>query len=177
MLADHSAKGRLRGGITIIEALRIFEEESNTALGQVLDEAAKLIEHRGRTWTAAMAGIEDALSRQIEQAPKLLDKARRVASSNREASIGVAMGERLAEIGTRLRIQLSDFQEGWSSPTPKTWKDRHPFWYAVALLAAGAVIGSAGSIITGVLTSKSGREPRVAPVSSHTASTAAAPGR
>src|SRR5688572_29052558 len=61
MLADHSARGRLQSGATIIAALRIYEEHSQEALGQALSEAGKLIEHHGRAWAASMDGIEEAL--------------------------------------------------------------------------------------------------------------------
>jgi hypothetical protein len=57
MLANHSAAGRLQSGNTIIRAVEIFDEETSKALTQCLDEAAKLIDHRGWRWAGQWTAL------------------------------------------------------------------------------------------------------------------------
>lgn len=151
MMADHSAKGRLQSGATIIRALEIYEMHSRQALEQTLGEAAKLIEHRGRKWSAAMDGIAEALEHQLSQAQEYLAKARRVADRENSPSISPAIDEHLAGIALRLRGQLADFRDGWTAPVPKLWKDRHPLIFQFALLIFGAAVALAASYAAGLL--------------------------
>ncbi len=149
MLGEHSAKGRLQSGATIIAAISIFEECSHRALNQVLLEAAKLIEHRGRKWARAMAGISTALDQHMADAPEFLEPTIRLADQRNTASIAKAVEERLAEAGAQLRAQLQDFQQGWTAPVHKPWKERHPILYPIAMLILGALITLAVQLATG----------------------------
>lgn len=72
MHADHSAKGRLGSGSTARQAILIFQKQMNEALGQVLREASKLIEHRGKAWGDAMTAISNALETELLGAQELL---------------------------------------------------------------------------------------------------------
>jgi hypothetical protein len=141
MLSDHSAAGRLQSGATITAALRIFEEHSHRALDAVLSETAKLVEHRGRRWTAAMADISGALEDHLATARSRLDRTFKIADRQASPSVARAIDEQLVEMGERLRTLVSDYSSGWTSPVPKPWKDRHPLIYAVVLLLIGALIG------------------------------------
>ena len=141
MMADHAAKGALQSGGTIKAALRIYEEQSRKALDQSLAEAAKLIDHRGRSWTAALNGIRELLDEHLAAARQHLEKPIKVADPRKSPSVSGAVDGRLSEIGTRLHDRFSEFQEGWTAPVPKLWKDRHPLFYAVLLLMIGAGVG------------------------------------
>lgn len=151
MLADHSAKGRLQSGATIKAALRIFEDESASALDAVLLEAANLIEHHGRKWSAAMAGIGDALVAHVMGAREMLSKPLRLADRQGSESIARAVDESLQGARERLERRLSDFRDGWTAPRPKFWKDRHPQLFQVILLIVGAAVALAGSYAAGLL--------------------------
>ena len=141
MLSTHAAKGRLQSGATVIAAIGIYEEHSKEALAQVLAETAKLIEYRGRKWSTAMEGISEALEAHIQLAPEILKNPLRIANRQEHQSITDAFNERLGACAGRLRNQLLEFRDGWTSPIPKHWKDRNPIWYAVGLLVLGAVVG------------------------------------
>lgn len=149
MLPEFAAKGRLGSGATIKAAIRVFEQRSAEALDGTLAEAAKLIEHRGRKWAAAMAGIVDALDQHLARAGDALKYP--LQAGNRDGSEAAALraDELVSEAGTRLNTRLSDFRDGWTAPTPKLWKDRHPVWYALFLLVIGAVVGAAIRSLTG----------------------------
>jgi hypothetical protein len=143
MVSQHAAAGRLQSGATIRAALRIFEESTGRALARSLSEAAKLIEHRGRSWSSAMQGIEQALEDHLKSAPERLSKARRLADRQNSPSVTRAIDDHFAEIDARLRSQLAEFRDGWTSPIPKQWKDRHPVLFAGAIASFGALIGAA----------------------------------
>lgn len=142
MITDHSARGQLQSGATIKEALRFFEEQSSRVLARTLNEAGKLVEHRGLKWRAAMDGIEEALTAHLENAHAYLQPTINLADRHTTSSVSSAVDERLANTGARLRAQLEEFREGWTAPVPKMWKDRHPFWYALMLIVIGALIGA-----------------------------------
>jgi hypothetical protein len=148
MLGKHSAMGRLQSGSTIVAALDIFEEHSAQALDQVLSEAAKLIEHRGSKWTAALSGIEEALSQHLALRQPPIEHVRRLADRQNMPSVNQAIEERLGGIRRRLEMRLADFRDGWTAPPPKLWKDRHPFLHAVILLLIGAAFGFAANLVT-----------------------------
>jgi hypothetical protein len=144
MLSKFAAKGRSGSGATIRAAVQIFEERTSGALDTVLAEAAKLIEHRGKAWTAAMAGIGDALQQHLSRAREVVSGPIRV--GNRGGSPDDAASQAtdglISDARERLTERLADFRDGWTAPVPKHWKDRHPFWYAVGLLVIGAIIGA-----------------------------------
>ena len=54
LIAEYSAKGLPKRGATAKRSLEIFEEETAKFLQQTLDEAAKLVEHRGRAWMVTL---------------------------------------------------------------------------------------------------------------------------
>ena len=49
----------------------------------------------------------------------------------------------ISTAGGRLRLRLAEFRDGWTAPTPKQLKDRHPAAYAISLLIVGAFAGAA----------------------------------
>ena len=151
MMGDHAAKGRLQSGATVKAAVRIFEDHSNRALRQTLDEAAKLIEHRGRAWTDAMDGMSEALDSHLAKAPEHLAKAVHVADHANTPSVAQAFDELLLELGTRLRGQIAEFRQGWTAPLAKKWQERHPLMYAVALLLIGAAVGLAVPLVKSLI--------------------------
>ena len=143
MIAEHAAMGRLQSGATIKAAIAIFEKRSSRALNQTLAEAAKLIEHRGWKWRAAMSGIGEALETHIGAAVTILGRPFNLANAPGSPSVWSAAEERLAGVARRLRDQAAEFEQGWTAPTPKPWKDRHALVYAIILLIVGALIGLA----------------------------------
>jgi hypothetical protein len=151
MLADHSAAGRLGSGATAKAAVRIFEETATVALDQVLAEAAKLIEHRGRQWDLALAGIAAALDTHLATAPDKRERATRLSGARESPAAMAALTALLEEMSARLRLRLSDFHSGWTAPVPKAWKDRHPTLFQVVLLVAGAIVALGGSYLAGAL--------------------------
>jgi hypothetical protein len=121
--------------------MQIVEERSSAALDQALAEAAKLIEHRGRKWRAAMAGIGEALDNNHAERLGLMQKPMNLADRTGSTSVRGAVDREMAAITARLRQRLADFSEGWTAPVPKQWKDRRPLAYAILLLAIGAISG------------------------------------
>lgn len=150
VVADHAAKGQLQSGATIKKALRAFEECSSKALDQVLNEAAKLIQHRGRKWQAATNQIRAALDEHLVAAPEHLSVAKRLAGADAGAA-AEAVDERLTAIGGRLRYQLDEFADGWTAPVGKTWNERHPVLLRIAMLIIGSVLALGGAYAAGVL--------------------------
>jgi hypothetical protein len=151
MLAEHSSKGLLQSGSTNKAALRSFEEHSREALAKTLEEVAKLIEHRGPKWRAAMAGIEEALNDHLARARAHLQPTISLADRAATGSVSKAVDERLAGTAARLKDQLSEFCDGWTAPAPKLWKDRHPLAFQVLLLIIGAAVALGLSYATGLL--------------------------
>jgi hypothetical protein len=147
MLADHSAKGRLGSGSTAIAARRIFEEHTSRALDQVLGEAAKLIEHRGRDWQLAMSGIGSALHDRLTQAPEKLSRAVKLSGARDSKSALSALDRELSQMRQRLVTRFVDFRDGWTAPVAKPWPDRHRVLYAVGLLLLGAIVGTLVKVI------------------------------
>ena len=49
--------------------------------------------------------------------------------------------ERLDKTAAVLRLELQSFDEGWTSPVPERWTNRHPALYAVLLLICGSLLG------------------------------------
>lgn len=153
MLALHSAKGRLGSGSTAMAARSIFEEHTARALDQVLGEAAKLIEHRGRKWQLAMDGIEVALRDRLEQASEKLARATKLSGARESPSAMSVLDRELSEMCVRLETRLADFRDGWTAPVAKPWPDRHRFLYAVGLLLMGAILGAVvKAVFSGVRT-------------------------
>ena len=135
----HSAAGRLQSGLTAITAVEIFETRMSEALAQILDEAAKLIEHRGTAWTKAMREITDALETEINGTATLLENSFRIARLPGDSATK-AINDRIEDVASSLREQVASFADGWTAPTPKKWVDRHPIFYAVLLAAVGGVL-------------------------------------
>lgn len=141
MHAEHSAKGLLASGSTAKRAVSIFQERMSEALTQILGEIAKIIEHRGREWSAAMSAVASALDEELSAAPALLEPSFRLARVG-EGSAQSAAHALIDRASQELRQQLSEFSEGWTAPEPKRWSERHPLLYAVMLLVAGSLIGA-----------------------------------
>src|SRR5690606_7510546 len=120
MLAEHSAKGLLKSGATAKRSVEIYEEESRQALGQVLDEMARLVEHRGREWTAATAAIGKALDAHSAKAREVLDKPLGIAGAKGDTAAAQAIDRLLGKVANHLRTQLNEFHEGWTAPVPKS---------------------------------------------------------
>lgn len=140
ILAENSAKGLLRSGATAKQAVAAYGKNTSTALAQLLDEVAKRINHRGRDWNKAMGEIGLALDAQFDLAGTTIEPALMVAGAS-DGSARRAVDDMIATVANDLREQLTEFDQGWTSPNPMKWTDRQPVLYATALLLAGAVAG------------------------------------
>lgn len=107
-----------------------FDEHSNQALQQILDETANRIDHRGCKWRSEMKVVEHALNEYITSAPNFL--------------LPLVLVDNL---GANLPRQFSAFRDGWTSPRSRPWHERHAVLYAILLLVAGALVEPVGSII------------------------------
>lgn len=136
ILAEHSAKGRLRSGATIIRVTEAFAQRSREALDEVQASAAGRADHRGRKWRSMMALIDEAIDRHMDAAPATVSEFTRVAGANHEALAAPALGNLREELHTR----LADFREGWTAPRASNWRERNAVLYALLLLVAGAAI-------------------------------------
>jgi hypothetical protein len=141
LVAQNAAKGALQSGATLKASMRIIEERSTDALDQALSEASKLIEHRGRKWRRAIAGIRDGLDAHDADRTMLMQKPLNLADRAGSPSARNAVDREMGAITSRLRQRLADYSEGWTAPLPKPWKDRRPLIYAILLLLLGAAGG------------------------------------
>lgn len=146
MHAEHSAKGLLGSGATAKRAISIFKDRMSEALDQILEEIAKVVEHRGRRWSAAMSAVASALDEELLAAPILLEPSFRLARLGRGSSRRAAQ-DLIDRAADELRKQLSEFCEGWTAPPPRRWPERHPLIYALMLVVVGSLIGAAVSQI------------------------------
>ncbi len=156
MLATHSAKGLLGSGATAKNAIALYESHSSDALNHIMHEQAKLITHRGRDWNSASAQIEVALEEQISASLQLLGGAFKVAGIERKSGASREVERLLDEVAGRLRMQLSDFRDGWTAPVPENFSQRNPIFYAIILLALGALVGELFGVIGDKLVSPQG---------------------
>jgi hypothetical protein len=147
MTGEHNAAGRLQSGATAVVAVGIFEEHSASALDQTLSEAAKIIEHRGWEWKAAMNGIEKALQDHLRRTREHIKRPLSHAGIDRSPSAAAAVDQRIAATSARLAFKLAEFRDGWTAPAPKLWKDRQPLAYAVLMLIIGAMVGLAAPVL------------------------------
>ena len=79
MHANHSATGRLGSGATALAAVEVYQKRMLEALNQLLSEAAKVIDHRGREWRRAMKAIGDVLSEEASKPKECLATSFRLA--------------------------------------------------------------------------------------------------
>lgn len=147
MTGEHSAARRLQSGATAVVAVGIFEEHSGSALDQTLSEAAKMIEHRGWKWKAAMNGIEQALQAHLRRTRQHIERPLSHAGIDRSPSASTAIDQRIADTSARLAFKLEEFRDGWTAPAPKLWKDRQPVAYAVLMLIIGTMVGLAAPVL------------------------------
>jgi hypothetical protein len=171
MTGEHNAAGRLKSGATAIVAVGIFEEHSGSALDQTLSEAAKIIEHRGWKWKAAMNGIDEALQDHLRRTREQIERPLSHAGIDRSPSAAAAVDRRIAAAGARLAFKLAEFRDGWTAPAPKLWKDRQPLAYAVLMLIIGAMVGLATPVLWERFTAAAGSPP--VPASGRAANTTA----
>jgi len=147
MHADHAASGQLSSGNTATEAVVIFERETRSASGNAAAEVAGTVLSRGREWSRAMNSIRASLDQHIAMAPDLLSPSMKLARADRSEGASRAVEGLINDAAERLRAELSAFEEGWTAPRPKLWTERHPVIYALALLLAGSLIGTAFSYL------------------------------
>ena len=140
MHANHSATGRLGSGATALAAVEVYQKRMLEALNQLLSEAAKVIDHRRREWRRAMKAIGDVLSEEASKPKECLATSFRLARAE-TGGAKQAIDERLDKTAAVLRLELESFDEGWTSPVPERWTNRHPALYAVLLLICGSLLG------------------------------------
>jgi hypothetical protein len=87
-----------------------------------------------------MAAIGAALETHIQSASEAVGPAIKLAGCE-EGSGRREVDRWLAAVAVDLRAQLKDFNDGWTSPEPKGWHERHPIIYAIGLLIVGVAIG------------------------------------
>lgn len=142
MHASHSAKGLLQSGATAKAAIRIYQARMDAALKQILAEAAKVIDHRGRSWRKAMKAISEVLSEEANLATEAVAKSLKLAGAE-TGDARKTVDDLLEEVARSLKLSVDEFSEGWTAPIPKRWIERNPIAYAVLLLVAGALIAAA----------------------------------
>ncbi|API58742.1 hypothetical protein BSL82_04950 [Tardibacter chloracetimidivorans] len=139
ILAEHSAVGRLQSGATITRTVRAFETRSAEALGTIFESVTTRTDHRGREWRKMLNDVQEALDAQMDAAPDFLKRTFLVAKKD-----GPQLAEPLlAAARATLNGILAEFRDGWTSPRPKPWNERHPVIYAIGLLILGAIAGTA----------------------------------
>lgn len=142
IMAEHSAKGLLRSGNTIVRVTAAFHERSRTALEEALRSVAVRVDHRGRKWRKMLEEIEAAIDRHMDLAHETIGDVAQVAGSKGDALLAPL----LSEIGSSLHLQLGDFREGWTAPPGKLWRERNAALYALLLVAAGAALGEGAKL-------------------------------
>jgi len=141
MLAKHSAQGQLQSGNTLIQAAKAWETRTTDAIELALAEFAGLIETRRGEWKRAMRAIMSGISEHRQAAPSSFEKIISVAAprGGRGGSAEQAFLRLLDEAADRNAKRVTAFSEGWTSPKPRKWNERHPVAYALALAVVGAV--------------------------------------
>ena len=141
MHANHSAKGLLQSGATAKAAVRIYKSRMGEALRQVLDESAKVIDHRGRSWRRAMGAISDVLTEERNLVSEAVSKSLMLAGVD-TGDARLAVNKLLDEVASDLQSVLDEFAKGWTAPIAKRWTERNPVAYAILLLVVGALIAA-----------------------------------
>lgn len=139
VLADHSAKGLLKSGVTIKRSVAAYEETTSAALAEALAGIAKRTDKRGWKWKDMIAEVEGRLEQHMSDGPARLKKTLLLAHEN-----GLALAEPLfAKANRNLRNQIHEYREGWSAPAGKAWIERHPVVYALLSALVGAALSQA----------------------------------
>ena len=146
MLAEHSAANRLQSGTTLRRAAEIWLGRTGECTDAALTEFATLIERRGREWNRAMAAVLSAIDERRPLAVPALANTFRAASA-RGAENGNAMQavETILDTGVaKIRERTIAFRDGWTSPRPPKWNERHPVLLAILMVALGAGLTEGG---------------------------------
>lgn len=153
MLAEHSAAGRLRSGATLSRAAKIWIDRTGEAVERAQAEFATIIDRRGREWQRAMAAVLSSLDQRRSMAKAILAGTFRAAAPR-----GGENGGAMRSIDTMLDRGLDSiseraeaFRDGWTSPVPRKWNERHPVLFAVSMLALGAVLSEVGHAIVAAI--------------------------
>jgi hypothetical protein len=151
MLARHSAAGRLQSGSTLISAVSIWTDRTSEAVTAALAEFATLIEQRGTEWGRAMAAVASGIDTHRKEARADLAGVFRAANPRGGAggSADQAVDARLDNAARGLREQAAAFRDGWTSPRPRSWNERHPVAFAILMALIGSAITLAGQAIVG----------------------------
>lgn len=88
-----------------------------------------------------MAAIAGALEDHLKTGIETIEPALNMVGAPEGSSARRAAIEMLATVSDDLRSELKAFQDGWTAPIPKSWQERHPVIYALALLVIGAIVG------------------------------------
>lgn len=147
MFAERAVKGTLGSGRTMIVASELYHKRMSSALDQVQSELAAAIQHRGREWGQAIAGIQSALDALKERRFEAFVKVRALARAN--GSANQAFDKILDGVFDQLVRQISEFGEGWTAPQPTGWHVRHPVWFGAISGVSGAIIGAIASRLIG----------------------------
>ncbi|WP_298093325.1 hypothetical protein [uncultured Sphingomonas sp.] len=123
MHTDHSARGCLQSGNTIIRAIEIWTETSSQYL-------------------------ETALAHAVN-APNLLSGSFRLANpaGGSGGSTIRAAHSLLAEAHGKLSATIADFRDGWTAPRAKKWNERHPIAFALLMAGIGAVLATVARLL------------------------------
>lgn len=149
MHADHSARGCLQSGNTIIRAIEIWTETSSQHLETALNAFGATIDTRGRRWGRAMREAQDALDAHAVNAPNLLSDSFRLANpaGGSGGSTIRAAHSVLAEAHGKLSATIADFRDGWTAPRAKKWNERHPIAFALLMAGIGAVLATVARLL------------------------------
>lgn len=144
IFARHSADGLLKSGKTVRVVVRAADNATLEAIDDALAGIASVTEHAGRERANLVAILSAALS---------LHQAEIVIRAQQElARVGLGNDFKHArslidEANARQAEKLVDFQEGWTAPPGKAWKDRHPILFAVVIAAIGLAVGWIGKTL------------------------------
>lgn len=133
-------KGAHNSSRYALDIAQLYEKEAEVAIDRCLSLVGDRFDTRGADWENALKAIENGLAVYISASTDYVEK--RVRPEFR----GIA-AKHLQRVSPRLQFLIDEFRAGWTAPRPKTWNERHPFLYAIALLFLGALVGQAFELL------------------------------
>lgn len=146
IFSRHAADGLLQSGKTIKVVVRALDAATLAAITDALAGIAVVTDHAGRQrkrlvelLTASLAVHHGLI---IERAEKAISQIGLAADFKHALPLIEMAKVRHAET-------VADFEEGWTAPVAKPWKERHPILFAAVVGIMGIILGWAGTAIFG----------------------------
>lgn len=136
----NAAKGLLKSGATIRQIVRALDETTVMALIEALDGIATVTEHSRRKRNRLLDQLQASLTSHHAQARALAQESIERIGLGNEFKHAVPLIE---EAEQRHREKIADFEEGWTAPAGKPWKNRRPLLFAILVALIGAAAGVA----------------------------------